>query len=301
MKRMTKPCVITRLMGGLGNQMFQYAAGRALSVRFGLELKLDISWYDDMSGCTPRRFLLGIFPLSATFATEQECRRLIWREESCIAEVFRKISNRPKIHAATYFNEPCALGTLTLNASKGAYLYGYWQSEEYFVAIADVVRKDFDFPALPSGASEDMLQAIESVPDSTAVHIRRGDYVWDATTNATHGVCSQHYYSVALSLVASQARTPHLFLFSDDTEWVRGHFDTCGLSATVVDLHSSDAGHHDMHLMSRCKHHVIANSSFSWWGAWLSTKSGFVCAPKRWFATSRKENISPIPDRWTAI
>ena len=298
---MFKPCVVTCLKGGLGNQMFQYAAGRALSVRFGLELKLDISWFDDMSGCTPRRFLLDIFPLSATFATEQECRRLIWREKSCVAKVLRKITNRPKIRAATYFSDPCVLDATALDTSVGAYLDGYWQSEQYFAAASDVVRKDFYFPPLPTDASKAMLQAIESGLDSTAVHIRRGDYVSDATTNATHGVCPLGYYNDALYFVASKARAPHLYIFSDEPEWVRAHFDTCGLPATVVDLHSGDAGHHDMHLMSRCKHHVIANSSFSWWGAWLSVKSGLVCAPKRWFATSRKENISPVPNRWFSL
>jgi len=155
---MSKPCVITRLMGGLGNQMFQYAAGRALSARFGLELKLDISWFDDMSGCTPRRFLLDIFPLSATFATEHECRRLIWREESCIEKVFRKITKRPKLHAVTYFCEPCTFEASALESSVGAYLYGYWQSEQYFAAAADIVRKDFDFPPLPTDASKAMCK-----------------------------------------------------------------------------------------------------------------------------------------------
>lgn len=281
--------------------MFQYAAGRALSARFGLELKLDISWFDDMSGCTPRRFLLDIFPLSVKFATEQECRRLIWREESFIAKVFRKITKRPRLHAATYFSEPCVLGATALDASAGAYLYGYWQLEEYFAAAADIVRKDFQFPALPSGASEALLRAIKSSPDSTAVHIRRGDYLSDAITNAEHGVCSQNYYSAAISLVASQSSSPHLYLFSDEPEWTRAHFDTFGFPATVVDLHSSDAGHHDMHLMSRCRHHIIANSSFSWWGAWLSANSGLICAPKRWFATNRKENITPVPERWITL
>lgn len=298
---MTSRLVVTAIRGGLGNQMFQYAAGRALASRLGMELKLDISWFDDMSGCTPRRFLLDIFPLSAKFATSQECMRLMWREESCIAKVLRKITKRPKLNAATYFSEPCVLETTALDASVGAYLYGYWQSEQYFAAVADIVRKDFDFPPLPSGASEAMLQAIESAPDSTAVHIRRGDYLSDAAANAEHGVCSQDYYRVALSLVASQSCSPHLFLFSDDPEWVSAHFDTCGLPATVVNLHTCDAGYHDMHLMSRCKHHVIANSSFSWWGAWLSTKSGLVCAPKRWFATMHKKNISPVPDSWISL
>lgn len=281
--------------------MFQYAAGRALSLRFGLELKLDISWFDDMSGCTPRRFSLDIFPISATFATKQECESLIWRRESSVAKVFRKITKRFKPHAATYVSEPYALDPQALDASNGAYLSGYWQSVRYFAAQADIVRNDFTFPKILNSASIAMLKTIEAQPDATSVHIRRGDYISNKSVNAMHGICSQNYYDNAINTITSQSRNPHLFLFSDDPEWVRDNFNTCGLPSTIVDLHSADTGYHDLHLMSLCKHHIIANSSFSWWGAWLSTRNGLVCAPKQWFAASRKENISPIPDGWISL
>lgn len=293
--------VISSLRGGLGNQMFQYAAGRALTLRSGVPLKLDLSWYDCFAESdTPRSFMLGVFPgIRATIATRRECKQLMYIRRGPLAFLLR----RPRPDAASHIREPHYTywsGFYTLDAP--LYLSGYWQNERYFAAYADVIRQDFTFPELPSEEAKDMARRILAVPQSVSVHVRRGDYVSNSAAAAIHGLCSPEYYSAALDAVTAQtSAVPELFLFSDDPVWVREHFATHGLPITVLDFPShNNAPWHDMHLMSLCKHHIIANSSFSWWGAWLG-ECGLVVAPKRWFQAEDMKNSSPVPSRWVRV
>lgn len=149
-----------------------------------------------------------------------------------------------------------------------ATLDGYWQCEKYFMDFQKEIRYDFTFPALPEKAGH-LSKLIEETPDSVSVHIRRGDYVENPQAQAFHGNLKQDYYGKALQLIKNACGKTRLFIFSDDPHWVRENFDCCGHDAAIVDLALPDAPHHDMHLMSLCKHHIIANSSFSWWGLGL--------------------------------
>lgn len=292
------------ILGGLGNQMFQYAAGRALALRLGAELKLDLSWFSTIAeGDTPRRYMLGdAFSIAAATATPEECARLRWREESGFSRFLRAVRRRPRPYATTCICEPYFSYWADFERlTPPAYLLGYWQNELYFKAIADMIRQDFMFPPLRDEA-ETLAQRIRAARNPVAVHVRRGDYVSNPVTHRYHGVCSPEYYSEALAIIAAKAGSLELFLFSDDPAWVREHFGSEGFSVNVVEFSAHvNLPWHDMHLMSLCKHHITANSSFSWWGAWLANGGGMVCAPRRWFAEESKVADNPAPDKWILL
>lgn len=294
--------IITTLCGGLGNQMFQYAAGRALALRTGVPLQLDTSWYANIVGNTPREYILHMFPINGKIAAEEQVAQFRRQPEKFHQKVLRKLLGRPRSSPKGLVEEPHFHywpGIMQVQAP--AYLAGYWQSELYFAEYASAIRADFQFPPLPEGTAQTVAQAIASSPQPIAVHVRRGDYVASPEANANHGVCSANYYAEAIAQVAAKCLNASLFLFSDDPAWVQENFATQGLPATVVDLALPEEPWHDMHLISLCRHHVIANSSFSWWGAWLGEKGGMVCAPKQWFAAAEKQGLSPCPNRWTIL
>lgn len=292
--------IISRIQGGLGNQMFQYAAGRALALRLGAELKLDLSWFtNSCEGCTPRQYLLeDAFSLAPAHATPEECARLMWRKESSFSRLLRRIRRHPRQHATTHTHEPHFSYWPGFNAlTSPTILTGYWQTEKYFKQIEAIIRRDFVFPAFKNRAVP-LAERLCATPNSVAVHVRRGDYISDTTINNYHGVCSPDYYSAALKFVISKTDGIELFLFSDDPEWVKAHFNCNGLPSTVIDFSEHvDEPWHDMHLMSLCRHHIIANSSFSWWGAWLARTGGIICAPQKWFADLTSDK-NPVPEAW---
>lgn len=300
---MSASFVITHITGGLGNQMFQYAHGRALAMRRRCPLFLDVEWFSRHKGGTPRKFSLDLFPALAQSPHA-------W--QICPPAQRGKLASRPfwwKLFAKTFSLQPQLKKEhvfeaevhpyAEINYPNPVYLEGYWQDERYFLDQVQQIREDFTFPALPA-ASEHMARCIHASPHSVSVHIRRGDYAHSALTQSVHGLCSAVYYTQALEHIKQYAQQAELFIFSDEPQWVRENFNTCGLLATIVDLHQEDDAHHDMHLMSLCKDHIIANSSFSWWGAWLGEK-GTVIAPKQWFQAENLKDLSPVPKRWLSL
>jgi Glycosyl transferase family 11 len=296
--------VVTRLIGGLGNQMFQYATARALALRCGAVLKLDLSGFDSVSGNTPRRYELDAFPIEAAITSRSDLAQFGLKSKP--SYVWRKYVNRvlrtaPRnsiypIYRERHFHFDAALMTLTAPI----YLEGYWQSEKYFLPCADTLRREFcpTAPLEPQNAA--FAAAIDAV-NSISLHVRRGDYVNDPRTKRYHGVCSLDYYRQAVEYIKTRVAAPHLFVFSDDHEWPRRELDF-GLPTTFVDANPPDRGYRDMQLMARCRHHIVANSSFSWWGAWLSTwPEKIVIAPRRWFASSEHDTRDLIPERWLRV
>ncbi|MDR1396131.1 MAG: alpha-1,2-fucosyltransferase [Desulfarculales bacterium] len=295
--------IITNIMCGLGNQMFQYAAGRALALRNGVFLQRDSSWFENQETGTPsRRYMLDAFSLDLPVATAAETDRLKWRSLPWPLKAACKVFRRSSAYADTFVREPhYAYWPGFRDIGPAAYLEGYWQHEQYFEDIRETIRADFSFPPLPAGA-QDVAAMIRRAPASVSVHIRRGDYESNPHIKQTHGLCPPEYYRAALAKVAAAANTSlALFIFSDDPRWAQEYFDRNGHPALVVNF-PAHAGKpwHDMHLMSLCAHHVVANSSFSWWAAWLSGERGTVCAPARWFTESRRGD-SPVPERWTRL
>jgi len=278
--------IVTELKGGLGNQMFQYAAGRALSLRLGRPLTLDLSWFDQHAEETSRRYALDAFPIEAsrTSVAPSEATK---PSATLLRRIAGRINSRWDRRRGVVVDEPHWHYWDGFERIAGpAHLRGYWQSPRYFEAVAAAIRGDFSFPQLPSDQSRDLAARISQAACAVAVHVRRGDYVGDPHIAAIHGgCCSAAYYGRALEQLAGAYGPLDLFVFSDEPNWVKTNFDTHGHQAVVVDIAShKEASYHDMHLMTLSRHHVIANSSFSWWGAWLGrVPEGSVIAPKTWF------------------
>ena len=187
-----------------------------------------------------------------------------------------------------------------LKCKNDVYLEGYWQSEKYFKNIEHLIRSEFTPVTEPDNPTEKMADQIRSCV-SVNLHFRRGDYVSNSTTNAYHGTCSLEYYHRAIRIIEENVKNPHFFIFSDDPDWVRENADT-GHPTTIVDLNGPDQDYEDMRLMSLCQHHIIGNSSFSWWGAWLSTNpQKIVIAPKKWFNRMDINTQDLIPESWLQL
>lgn len=289
--------IIIKLCGGLGNQMFQYAMGRALSLRSKQSLKFDTSWFSNMEGYTPRKFQLDVFPVHYNPAAQKEIDSLIYAKENYLHYIFRTVFHKQRSFAKAYIKEPCFTYCKDIkNISFPVYLDGYWQSEKYFSDYRQQILQDFTFPPLPAESCH-LASKILATPDAVSLHVRRGDYVSNSKKEGIHNICSQKYYNESLLYIKKHTNKPHIFVFSDEPEWCKSNLETFNFPTTVVDLHNEKTCYHDMHLMTLCKHHIIANSSFSWWGAWLSQK-GIICAPKQWFVQKKLREQNPCPENW---
>lgn len=273
--------IIVEINGGLGNQMFQYALGRCLSLKNNTELKLDINIFNNHK---LRKYELGFLNIIENIATEEEIEKIKYIK-SKMPGILRKPFKIPKysfnadshIHEKHFHFDP-----EILNLPNDLYVEGYWQSEKYFKQISDIIKKDFTVKNELSGKNKEFAEEI-SKGNSVSLHIRRGDYVNDAKTKAAYYVDLDEYYKNAINLINEKVNCPHFYIFSDEPEWVKNNYAK-DLNCSVVDINSADNGYEDMRLMSLCKHNIIANSSFSWWGAWLNNNTEkIVVSPKKWF------------------
>jgi tellurite resistance-related uncharacterized protein len=291
--------VISQLIGGLGNQMFQYAAGRALAVKNLSTLALDVSafsTYDLHQGFELQR----IFSCPAKIATVSDIKQVLGLQAM---PLFRRVMSRPYFRRLADDNlvlEPHFHFWPQISAVSGeCYLQGYWQSEKYFKDIEHLLRADFTFQTAMTGQNRQVSEQIPTV-NAISLHIRRGDYVNNPSTLATHGVCSPEYYRDAIQYIASRVAQPYFFIFSDDMAWVKAQFKL-DFPCQYVEHNTGSESYNDMRLMSLCQHHIIANSSFSWWGAWLNASADkIVIAPKKWFQID-KMTQDIYPDGWVRL
>jgi hypothetical protein len=175
---------------------------------------------------------------------------------------------------------------------------GYFQSEKYFADCADIIFRDFQISRPPRAEAKRILDHIRA-SDAICMHIRRGDYVTDPIVNA--GLCSIDYYHRGLLDVAKSLAQPECFVFSDDPVWARKNLKL-NLPTTIVDIHCPDEAHEDLRLMAACHSYVIANSSMSWWGAWMGRRAGKrVVAPQQWFQARNHDECDLIPDDWVRL
>ncbi|MDK3019900.1 alpha-1,2-fucosyltransferase [Pseudodonghicola flavimaris] len=279
--------IYTRLHGRLGNQMFQWAAGRALAARLGVPLAIDPrSALHRGEGVLTRVFDL---PLQTPPPPLPPAKH----EGFLSYALWRGFGRHPR------FRRERGLGYNPAFESFGddSYLHGYWQCEGYFAAIAETIRRDFTFPAFSSGQNAEMAARIgESL--AISLHVRRGDYL----TFAAHVLCDQAYYEAALAHVLDGLPgTPTVFVFSDDPDWARSNLPL-PVEKVVVDFNGPESDFEDMRLMSLCRHNIIANSSFSWWGAWLNAHADKrVTGPTKWFGDPKLQNPDILPTGWTRI
>lgn len=284
--------VIVKIIGGLGNQMFQYAAGRALAEKLGVELKLDV---EDFRKYPLRTFSLGRLHVDAPLAAPEELVvvRGGWldRVKHRDAPVRRTVKEN---HGSGYHPAVLASGD-------GTYLNGYWQSEWYFASIADRIRREFRLREPLSEDSAGVLERIRAQPLSVSLHVRRGDYVSDANTFHYHGFPGEEYTRAAMTAMRDELGPVRFFAFSDDPAWLNDVFGE-DPDVEILAFNGDARDHEDMMLMSACSHHVIANSSFSWWAAWLDDRPGKkVIAPRAWFRDPALETESIIPEGWRQL
>ena len=286
--------IVVKIKGGLGNQMFQYAAGRALALKTGLPLVLDQRHYrrEREHGYGLKAFKLADVPLS-----EKRLPPLL-RDRPLAYWVWRLVGREPKLlrQKGVGFDPNIAA------VCGPAWIDGYFQSEQFFAAQAATIRAELS-PISPLDAENARwLAEIKAEPRAVSLHVRRGDYVQNSKVTARHGICTPNYYAHALDHVAQKmGADPIIYAFSDDPAWVRENLKL-PVEIRTVGHNDSSRNVEDLRLMNACRHHIIANSSFSWWGAWLNPNADkIVTAPAQWFADPAYANPDILADSWTAI
>jgi hypothetical protein len=290
--------IIAKLIGGLGNQMFQYAAGRYLAHLHQTDLLVDNSFLlqNPNGAYTKRELELSVFNLDLKIATLDDI------EKFNIAGA-NKYSRALHRHLPFLFNNIYAAESGIhyqkefLNYPKNTYLDGFWQSERYFKPIESVLLKEFTPKENLNSENQNWLNKINNC-ESVSLHIRRGDYISNKNAQQHHGNLGIDYYKNALNLIKEVYKNTEVFIFSDDLEWCKANLK---LEEVVhyVDANQHQNFHLDMYLMSRCKHNVIANSSFSWWAAWLNQNiNKIVVAPANWYADKSLSTKDLIPMSW---
>ena len=277
------------LLGRTGNHLFQYALGRVLAEKHGVPLVLDGSWFNAEGWAEVSHFL------------NLPIRAKVVRRCSLGARALLKLTGKHywEYRGVPVLKEPVddqSFDPRFLEAPSDCMLFGYFQTPRYFESIKDELRIELN-DLLATGARASCPPELRQ-PDSVAVHVRRGDYLM----HPAFAVCDMAYYQEAMRRMRARIPDARFFIFSDDPDWCRAHFNSPDQS--VVD--SGEAGAnplHDLHLMSQAGHHIIANSTYSWWAAWLGEKPGQqVLMPGRWYAHGCKAPISEKnPGHWEVV
>lgn len=292
---------IVKLNGGLGNQMFQYAFACVLKQNFKVNVFFDFEYFEDVkksNTVTTRFYGLGNFNLNCDEATQEmllnvKKPEIVSKNKRFIAKKFPRVFNINYIRTK---NEYAFYKDLLKNPN---YLYyeGYFQNEKYFKDIKPELLNDFTLKDELDDKNKTILKEITKT-NSVSLHVRRGDYITLAHANKIHGLCPIDYYNKAIKYIGSHVDCPHFYLFSDDIAWVKENIKI-DYPYTVVDF-NGEKDYIDMELMKNCKHNIIANSSFSWWGAWLNQNPNkIVIAPKHWLACNKKCEI--VPKEWVKL
>lgn len=290
--------IIVRIMGGLGNQMFQYAAGRQLAATHNTVLKLDISDFKDYN---LHDYGLSVFNIRELFATPEEITLFKEPESSALKKKLKKLLRCPGKLGITHIREnQYHFDPKILTMPDSVYLDGYWQSERYFSNIADIIRAEFTVKLPQTGKNMELARRITSC-ESVSLHVRRGDYVTDEKTKTIHGTCDLDYYARCIERLAEKVHRPCFFIFSDDPGWTEENLRITH-PAIFVSHNGPKKNYEDLRLMSQCRHHILANSSFSWWGAWLNQyPDKLVLSPDRWFKEKKFNTKDLIPSTWQRL
>jgi hypothetical protein len=303
--------IISRLTGGLGNQMFQYAAGLSLAEHHRTVLKLDVSWFQmDPAYEAHNRYALSCLNITEQFAVQEEIERLqgvqLTRSERFAARLakslhFYRYARRHAGPSNLHYAESFRFYPGFFQQPDNTYLHGMWQSEQFFAPISDLLRLHFSFRyGMQPGVSE-LMSRIRGEGPSVAVHFRRGDYVRNSGFNEVIGVLDFDYYRRAMAQMRERHPNLTFYVFSDDIDSIEREFKPtapCVYVRAVEHWHSYDK----IRLMSACSHAIISNSTFAWWAAWLNPSSNkTVIAPDPWFAGGTQDGRDVIPAAWLRL
>jgi len=292
--------IISKLIGGLGNQMFQYAAGRALSIRTDQALLLDLEGYKKYKlhhGFQIER----VFKVDICRARNEDIRNVLgWRAGKITRKLFNRLKipmlNGSRLAIEPHFN--CWQELLSKRV-ESRYLMGYWQSEKYFKEYEEQIRSDFTFANPLEGFNFEIANKLKNC-ESVSLHVRRGDYVTHKQTTKILNSCSIEYYNDAISHITKIIPSATFFIFSDEPQWVYKNLKI-PFNNEIICNNYGESSYIDMQLMSLCKHHIISNSTFAWWGAWLNTsRNKVVVAPRKWFLDGRDDS-DLLPLQWMQI
>lgn len=287
--------IIVNLTGGLGNQLFQYAFGKHLAMLNNCELKLDISSYENYEW---HEYSLSPFNVDNNFISTSQSNYYRGNELNLFQRLYRKLFGSIMILEEDNFRYNSAF----INSKAPIYLSGYWQSEKYFKEIESVIRNNFQIVLPPTKKNQDFIEIMQ-LQNSVSLHVRRGNYVNVSHVNQTHGTSSLEYYNLAVELISSKINNPVFYVFSDDILWAKENINL-NFETVFVDINDAKSDYEDMRLMASCKHNITANSTFSWWGAWLNSNNDkIVISPKIWFndkiLNSQTQDL--IPPNWIRL
>jgi hypothetical protein len=295
--------IVVNLKGGLGNQMFQYAAGTALASKHGVPLFVDMhslqSNTNETAHFTPRSAELDVFNLKMLEAPEELLQKFQAVTSTLHYRIRRNISER-LVRYRVFRYDSLDFPPLFETLGRYTYLDGFFQSEKFFLENKQSIRNLFTWidPLDPINS-----KLAKRIAESQAVslHVRRGDYLKPTNAALFGNICTLEYYNHAVEEIKSRVNNPTFFIFSDDAQWTREHLQT-GSDTVYIDFNTGKNSHMDLRLMSLCKHHIIANSSFSWWGAWLNPSAEkIVIAPSRWLADPAMQAVDVVPSTWIRI
>jgi hypothetical protein len=286
--------IIVRIIGGLGNQMFQYAFYKNLETKY-TNVKCDVVGYDKYT--LHNGFNLEkAFNLKVNKASLEEIKSVTnFYDSSIFSKIIRKIIGEK----ASHINENKFTWDL-LDTGLDLYIDGYWQSEKYF-GEHEQLKNTFSFKKDP-GLKQKEIVGLITTCNSVSLHVRRGDYIG----NKTYVNLGEEYYNNSIALIQNHISDAVFFIFSDDDSWVKeNHFTQLKPKSNIIFVEKDiQKPHNDMRLMALCKHNIIANSSFSWWGAWLNNNENkIVVAPKQWYNDSDMNTFQTdnIPTSWIKI
>jgi hypothetical protein len=268
--------IIVRLVGGLGNQLFQYARARHAAEINKTNLKIDLSEFETYK---IHRYSLSHFNIIESIATEKDLRE----------------TNEFKERHYHFDPDYKSIGD-------GVLLKGYWQSEKYFINISEIIKKEFQLKTAISDRGNEISMIIAD-SNSVSLHIRRSDYKLGSYSDQILDTLSVDYYYKVIEMLAAEERNLTIFVFSDDPQWVKDNLKL-KFPIVYVDHNTAETNYEDLYLMSLCKNNIIANSSFSWWGAWLNNNvTKKVYAPKKWFNLNVRNinEVDVIPKTWIKV
>jgi hypothetical protein len=289
--------IITNIKGGLGNQMFQYAFGKATSLRLDAELNISADQY--LSKSVHNGFELDkVFNLNLKIIKKNDLKKYGYPAQYYLRKIYSEfpilLRNTSKIFLEKNLkNYPIFDGEV-----KSIYLEGYWQSENYFKEYSKDIRENFTFPEKISTQNLNLIQRIESHP-SIGIHVRRGDYLLKKNRK-TLNILEREYYHKAIDILLNKYPKSYIYIFSDDAIWAKENIKKFYENTLIIDHNKYNNSFEDMRLMSLVKNNIISNSTFSWWGAWLNqSPDKIVIAPKKWY--KNKNSGAIVPSSWIQL
>ncbi len=301
--------IIVKINGGLGNQLFQYAVARAISIKLNRKLLLDDSWYRDIhslddqsdpNATTIRDFLLNYFNIQSHVISKIHLKWIKGLEiRSKYSNFFKFLLDGPLNNLSFEKIDNNNFSLTVIEESPNVYLTGYWQNNDIIEEYKNLISNELLLKYPLSTKNEIYFKSITST-NSVAIHFRRGDYISKPNTRKVHASCSKNYYYNSIEYLQKKNNDLHYFIFSDDITWAKDNL-TFNNNTTFID--NEEPAYEHLYLMSQCKHQITANSTFSWWAAWLNrNKDKIIITPKYWYYDKHLNNtVIRIPKEWIKI